>query len=87
MPKPITILISGTPGSGKSTVQSHAPYFFRAHWGETAAMSVDAFYQMFDPHWTTNNRDWWKLAMANCLALAVNLFHAGVQVVVIEGNG
>lgn len=87
MPKPMTILISGAPGSGKSTVQSRAPYFFRARFGETAAMSVDQFYRMFDPQWTTNNRDWWTLAMANCLGLAVNLFQAGVQIVVIEGNG
>lgn len=87
MPNPMTILISGAPGTGKSSVLSRAPYFFRARFGETAALSVDEFYRMFDPQWTTNNRDWWKLAMANCLALAVTMFQAGVQVVVIEGNG
>lgn len=30
--------------------------------------------------------EWWTMAMANCFALATNLFRAGVQVVVIEGN-
>jgi len=82
----MTILISGAPGTGKSTVQSRAPYFFRERQGETAAMSLDEFYRLFDPRWTTNNHDWWTMAMANCLAMAINLFNAGVRVVVIEGN-
>ena len=87
MPEPITILISGALGTGKSTVSERATYFFREHLGETATLSTDEFYRMFDPRWTTNNRDWWKTAMQNCFAVATWLFQHGVQIVVIEGNG
>ena len=87
MTEPTTILIGGALGAGKSTVAQAATYYFRERMGETAVLSTDEFYQMFDPHWTVNNREWWETAFQNCLAVAAWLFQHDTQVVVIEGNG
>ena len=87
MPQPIAILISGAPGTGKSTLLTHAPYFFRAHIGETAGLSYDEFYRLFDPLWSTNNREWWRQAVELCLGVAASLLRDHVQVLLIESNG
>lgn len=87
MPEHTTLLVSGAPGTGKSTIQSQAPYFFRTRLGETAALGTDEFYLMFDPQWTSNNRHWWQIAVASCLCVTKCLFHQGVQVVVLASNG
>jgi broad-specificity NMP kinase len=87
MPEHITILLSGAPGTGKSTVQALAPYFFRARLGEAAAIGTDEFYTIFDPRWTTNNRHWWRIAIGSCLCVTNYLFKQGVQVVLIASNG
>ncbi len=86
-PRPACLLLSGGSGAGKSTIALLAAYFFRQRIGETAALSTDEFYRMFDPHWTANNRDWWRLAWEHCLASARWLLQNGVRLVVIEGNG
>ena|SRR5258706_11189884 len=83
----ITILLSGAPGTGKSTVQALAPYFFRARLGEAAAMGTDEFYTIFDPRWTTNNRHWWRIAVGTCICVTNYLFQQGVRVVLIGSNG
>jgi adenylylsulfate kinase-like enzyme len=85
--QPICLLISGGPGTGKSTIAKLSTYFLRERIGETAALSTDEFYRMFDPHWTSTNRDWWRMAWEHCLSSARWLFQNGVRVVVIEGNG
>jgi adenylylsulfate kinase-like enzyme len=85
--KPICLLISGGAGTGKSTIAKLSTYFLRERIGETAALSTDEFYRMFDPHWTSTNRDWWRRAWEHCLASAKWLFQNGVRVVVMEGNG
>ena len=85
--KPICLLISGGSGTGKSTIAFLSTYFLRERIGETAALSTDEFYRMFDPHWTSTNRDWWRMAWEHCLASARWLFQNGVRVVVMEGNG
>jgi len=85
--RPVCLLISGGSGTGKSTIALLSTYFFRERIGETAALSTDEFYRMFDPHWTANNRDWWRMAWEHCLSSARWLFKNGVRVVVMEGNG
>ncbi|MEZ4708484.1 MAG: hypothetical protein R3A44_14850 [Caldilineaceae bacterium] len=85
--QPIVILISGAPGTGKSTLGQHAPYYLRPRLGETAVLSADEFYRMFDPQWQANNRGWWQMAAQCCLHLTQYLLRQGVQVVLIEGNG
>jgi pantothenate kinase-related protein Tda10 len=47
--KPICLLISGGAGTGKSTIALLSTYFLRERIGETAALSTDEFYRMFDP--------------------------------------
>src|SRR5262245_60652680 len=87
MQEHITILLSGAPGTGKSTVQARAPYFFRARLGEAAALGTDQFYTLFDPRWTNDNRHWWKLALGSCACVTRYLFQQGVGVVLIASNG
>ena len=87
MQTPITILVSGAPGTGKSTVQALAPYYFRERLGEAAALGTDEFYQIFDPRWSSSDRRLWQLAVGSCLAVASHLFQQGVQVVLIASNG
>jgi broad-specificity NMP kinase len=83
----ITILLSGAPGTGKSTVQARAPYFFRARLGESAAIGTDELYTIFDPRWTNDNRHWWKLALGSCACVTRYLFQQGLHVVLIASNG
>ncbi|MDF1514103.1 MAG: hypothetical protein P1S60_09860 [Anaerolineae bacterium] len=85
--KPICLIISGGAGTGKSTIAWLSVYFLCERIGETAALSTDEFYRMFDPHWTSTNRDWWRMAWEHCLSSAKWLFQNGVRVVVLEGNG
>ncbi len=65
-----TILVSGAPGTGKSTVRHLAPHYFRQRYGETAAFDTDEFYTFFDPAWTMVDRGWWYLAVDACLSTA-----------------
>ncbi len=85
--QPICLLISGGSGTGKSTLALLSTYFFRERIGETAALSMDEFYRIFDPAWSSTNRDWWRLAWELALCSARWLLQNGVRVVVMEGNG
>ena len=85
--KPTTIIVSGAPGTGKSTLRRHAPYFFRPRYGEAAALDTDEYYPLFDPQWTGNNRDWWAIATDAALHMTDYLFRRGVQIVLISSNG
>jgi hypothetical protein len=85
--QPICLLVSGGPGTGKSTIALHSTYFFRQHIGESAALSMDEFYRMFDPHWSSSNSKWWRMAWEHCLASTKWLLRNGIMVVTIEGNG
>jgi adenylylsulfate kinase-like enzyme len=78
--QPICLLISGGAGAGKSTIAQLSTYFLRERIGETAALSTDEFYRMFDPHWTSTNRDWWRMAWELCLSSARWLFQNGVKI-------
>lgn len=82
-----TIIISGAPGTGKSAIRRHAPYFFRQYYGAAAALDTDEYYPLFDPQWTTNNRDWWKIATDTSLYVADYLLRCGVVIVAISSNG
>ena len=83
----ITIILSGAPGTGKSTVQARAPYYFRDRLSEAAAIGTDEFYTIFDPRWTTNDRRWWQIAVGSCICVTKYLFQQGVRVVLIGSNG
>ena len=82
-----TILVSGAPGTGKSTVRHNAPYYFRQRFGEAAAFDTDEFYSFFDPDWTINNRGWWRISRDACFASAQYLLLHGVDTVLISSNG
>jgi predicted kinase len=84
--RPATILLSGAPGTGKSTVQRLAPDHLRARGVEAAAFGTDELYQMLDPSWTMADARWHALACEAAIALAQTFLRAGVQVVLIAGN-
>lgn len=87
MLKQRTILASGAPGTGKSTIRRLAPAYFRERVGETAAFDTDEFYAFFDPDWTLTYRRWWYLACDTCLATAQHLLQQDVATVLISSNG
>jgi predicted kinase len=84
--KAATILLSGAPGTGKSTIQRLAPSYFRGRLGEAAAIGTDEIYTIVDPDWSQTNEYWKQMARDNCILLARNLFSQGVRVVLIGGN-
>ncbi|MDQ3704874.1 MAG: zeta toxin family protein [Chloroflexota bacterium] len=84
--RPVTVLLSGAPGTGKSTIQHLAPSYFRERIGEAASIGTDEIYTIVDPDWLQTNHYWKQIARDNCIILAKNLFAHGVQVVVIGGN-
>jgi broad-specificity NMP kinase len=81
------ILISGAPGTGKSTIRKLAPAYFRQRSGETAAFDTDEFYSFFDPDWATNDRHRWYLAYDLCLSSAQWLLTQDVTNILIVSNG
>jgi hypothetical protein len=84
--QPITILLSGAPGVGKTAIQRLTPRFFRARGIEAAAMGTDDIYTIIDPDWSDPNQRRRDITRANCILLAQNLFQHGVGVVLICGN-
>src|SRR5262245_46100808 len=82
----ITILLSGAPGTGKSTVQRRAPAYFRARLGAAAALGTDEIYVLVDPDWSKADETWHRIARDNCILLAKNFFKEGYKVVVLAGN-
>ncbi len=87
MQKPITILVSGAPGTGNRRCRRSLPTTLRERLGEAAALGTNEFYQLFDPRWTSSDRRLWQLAVGSSLAVACYLFQQGVQVVLIASNG
>lgn len=81
------ILISGAPGTGKSTLRRLAPAYFRQRAGETVAFDTDEVYAFFDPDWTTNDRRRWYLALDLCLASAYWLATHALTHIIIVSNG
>jgi chloramphenicol 3-O-phosphotransferase len=81
------ILISGAPGTGKSTLRRLAPAYFRQYAGETVAFDTDEFYSFFDPDWATNDRRRWYLALDLCLASAQWLTMRDLTHIIIVSNG
>ena len=86
MPQPITILLSGAPGAGKSTIQRRAPGYFRTRLGATAALGTDEIYTLVDPDWSMADETWHQIARDNCILLAKSFFQHGFRLVVIAGN-
>lgn len=84
---PVTILLSGAPGTGKSTLQHHAPAFFRPRLGETAGIGTDEVYQMFDPDWALPySAERAQLVQQTCCQLALHFFAHHFRCVLIAGN-
>lgn len=86
-PHPVTILLSGAPGTGKSTVQRRTPAYFRPLLGDTAAFGTDEIHTMIDPDWVLP----YDPQRANFVAqigcrLAQEFFAADFRCVLIAGN-
>ncbi len=47
---PLIMLLSGAPGTGKSTIQRHTPAYYRPLLGDTAAFGTDEVLSMIDPN-------------------------------------
>ena len=86
MSSPITILLSGASGAGKSTIQRRAPGYFRARLGATAALGTDDIYTLVDPDWSMADETWQQVARDNCILLAKSFFQHDFRLVVIAGN-
>lgn len=84
--RPVTILLSGAPGTGKSAIQRLAPSYFRDRFGEAAAIGTDEIYTIVDPDWSQTSEHWKQIARDNCIVLARNLFSHGIRVALIGGN-
>lgn len=82
-----TLIISGAPGTGKSTIRRHAPDFFQMRGEIAAAFDTDEFYSFFDPNWRGAHRTYWPLALESCLATAQFAFQRLVSTVLICSNG
>ena len=83
----VTILLSGAPGTGKSTVQRRAPAYFRPRLGETAAFGTDEVHTMFDPDWELPySQQRADLVTDLCCTLAKQFFAADFRCVLIAGN-
>lgn len=82
-----TILLSGAPGTGKSTVQRRAPAYLGTRLGNTAAFGTDEIHAMFDPDWALP----YSQARADLVTdlscrLAKEFFAANFRCVMIAGN-
>ena len=86
MQQPITILISGAPGTGKSLIQRRAPGYFRARLGATAVLGTDEIYTLVDPDGSMADEGWQQIARDNCILLAKSFFQQEFRLVVIAGN-
>jgi len=83
----VTILLSGAPGTGKTTVQSKAPAYFRPKLGNTAAFGTDEIYKMIDPEWTLPyDQGRADLVTAICCRVAKQFLEADFRCVLIAGN-
>lgn len=81
------IVISGAPGTGKSTIRRHAPAFFRARGELAAALDTDDFNAFVDPDWNGPHETYWPLALGACLAAARFVLQQSVSTVLICSNG
>ena len=87
MSEPITILVSGGIGTGKTALRWAGPNFLRPSFGETAAMDLDELHMQIDTDWSQKDKDWGPLVCQNAVLLAQNYFNHGFKVVLIVGNG
>ena len=86
-PRPVTILLSGAPGTGKSTVQRRAPAYFRSRLGATAAFGTDEIHAMIDPDWMLPyEQRRADFITQTCCHLAQQFFAADFRCVLIAGN-
>lgn len=82
-----TILLSGAPGTGKTTVQRSAPAYFRPRLGEAAAFGTDEIHTMFDPDWALPySQAHTDLVTDLSCRLAKEFFAANFRCVMIAGN-
>jgi hypothetical protein len=85
----ITLLLSGAPGTGKTTLQRLAPAYLRSRLGPTMAAGTDEMYTLTDPDWSFTGEDQARnsaLARKCCAAVALTGFRHGVRTAVIAGN-
>lgn len=87
VPRRVTILLSGAPGTGKSAVQRRAPAYFRAQLGDTAAFGTDEIHAMIDPDWVLPyDQRRTDFITQLCCHLAQQFFAADFRGLLIAGN-
>lgn len=79
MSDPITMLVSGGIGTGKSALRWLAPNYLRDALGDTAAIDIDEVYMQFDPDWSQQERDLRPIAII-CELKPIKLWSSGVGV-------
>lgn len=87
---PIVVLISGSPGTGKTSIRRQTRKFFLEKIGETAAISADDVYNMVDSDFSevkSNHPNHSALAENNIILLIKNFISNGFKLILIEGNG
>ncbi|MFC9687250.1 hypothetical protein ACFTSF_01815 [Kribbella sp. NPDC056951] len=85
--RPTTVFLSGSAGSGKTTVLRLSHDLKLSTWGRTAAIDTDQLFLMVDPHWDLPYDDArTALALRQAAQLTQSFFSADYENVLIAGN-
>ncbi|MFF0271022.1 hypothetical protein [Kribbella sp. NPDC004536] len=82
-----TVFLSGSAGTGKTTVLRLGHHEKLTTWGLTAAIDLDQLYFMVDPHWDLPYDDArTALVLRQSVSLAESFVEAGYENILIAGN-
>lgn len=85
----IVLLLSGAPGTGKTTVKRNVKHSLTQLFGKTAVLSTDDIFNIMDPHWESRDKEQMIIstnARKICSVITNKLFDLGYQFVLMEGN-